>query len=136
MLQSPLLLFESSVFPITPDEDRETNPGIYGKALAGWLARELHGAGFAAGSVFAEDYGWCVPIASSARAMHVVCANGERPHDWQVFVFAEGGTLASVMARVRGARDTRAAALNEVFAAVKQTLASSPDVRNLREESP
>jgi hypothetical protein len=34
MKQTPLLAFESSAFAVIPGEDHETNPGIYGKALA------------------------------------------------------------------------------------------------------
>jgi hypothetical protein len=41
MKQTPLLEFESSAFPVIPGEDDETNPGIYGKALAQWLAEQL-----------------------------------------------------------------------------------------------
>ena len=44
MKQSPLLEFESSAFAVMPGEDEETNPGIYGKALAQWLADRLRAA--------------------------------------------------------------------------------------------
>ena len=64
MKQSPLLTFESSAFAVTPGEDEETNPGIFGKALAQWLAEQLRVAGFATGAVMAEDFGWCVPVES------------------------------------------------------------------------
>ena len=49
MTQSPLLEFESSAFLVAPGEDEETNPGIYGKALAQWLAEQLRAAGFSVG---------------------------------------------------------------------------------------
>jgi hypothetical protein len=65
MKQSPLLEFESSAFAVLPNEDNETNPGIYGKALAQWLANQLRAAGVPAGEVIAEDFGWCVPVESS-----------------------------------------------------------------------
>ena len=49
MKQTPLLAFESSAFAVIPGEDHETNPGIYGKALAQWLAGEPRAAGSAMG---------------------------------------------------------------------------------------
>ncbi|MGB8331154.1 MAG: hypothetical protein WCE62_13610 [Polyangiales bacterium] len=61
MKQSPLLTFESSAFAAIAGEDLETNPAIFGKALALWLAEQLRTAGFRAGDVVAEDFGWCVP---------------------------------------------------------------------------
>jgi hypothetical protein len=55
MTQSPLLEFESSAFAVVPGEDEKTNPGIYGKALAQWLAEQLRAAGFSVEDVIAED---------------------------------------------------------------------------------
>jgi hypothetical protein len=51
MRQSPLLEFESSAFAVIPVEDEQTNPGIYGKALAHWLVEQLRASGFPAGDV-------------------------------------------------------------------------------------
>jgi hypothetical protein len=78
MKQSPLPEFESSAFAVLPNEDNETNPGIYGKALAQWLANQLRAAGVPAGEVIAEDFGWCVPVESSPfrpvdTAVHGLC---------------------------------------------------------------
>ena len=117
MKQSPLLEFESSVFAPIPGEDEETNPGIYGKALAQWLAERLRAAGVAAGDVIAEDFGWCVPVAAGPHPLYVACASTETSDRWQVFVFAEGG----VMARLLG-RDTSAESVASLFAAVRRCL--------------
>jgi hypothetical protein len=82
MRQTPLLEFESSAFPVIPGEDEETNPRIYGKALARWLAEQLRAAGFCPGEVIAEDFGWCVPVNSEPHSLHVACAStGERPKE-------------------------------------------------------
>ena len=69
MKRSPLLEFESSVFAVVPGEDTETNPGIYGKALAQWLADQLREAGVRAGAVIAEDFGWCIPVESRPHSL-------------------------------------------------------------------
>lgn len=131
MKQSPLLLFESSAFAPIPGEDRETNPGVFGKALALWLAKQLTAAGFTPGEVFAEDFGWCVPVDSKRHALYVACANNDGASDqWMVFTFAEGGLLT----RLRG-KDTRTESVASLFAAVRRCLESSPSVHGLHEEA-
>jgi hypothetical protein len=130
MKQSPLLEFESSAFAIIPGEDDATNPGIYGKALASWLADQLRTAGLPAGSIIAEDFGWCVPIEAANHRLYVACASTEEePNNWRVFAFAEGGMVA----RFFGS-DDRATALASLYATVRGCLESRPDVRALREE--
>src|ERR1700755_958993 len=92
MKQSPLLDFMSSAFPIEPGEDERTNPGIFGKALANWLAEQLRAQGTAAQTIIAEDFGWCIPIESEPHRLYVACASTEDEQDhWGAFVFAEGG---------------------------------------------
>jgi hypothetical protein len=132
MKQTPLLEFESSAFAVIPGEDEETNPGIYGKALAQWLAEQLRAAGFLPGAVFAEDFGWCVPIASDAHSLYVVCAStGETPDQWRVFAFAVGG----LMDRPFG-NDQRATLLAPLFTAIRHCLESASIIHGLREEAP
>ncbi len=129
MKQSPLLEFESAAFAVTPGEER-TNPGIFGKALAEWIAQELRVHGVGNAEVIPEDFGWCVPLESNPHKLYVACASAEEaPNRWRVFVFAEGG----LMARALG-RDKSAESVATAFATVKQVLQSSPQVHGLREE--
>ena len=134
-MQSSMLEFDSSAFAIIPGEDEETNPQIYGKTLAQWLAEQLRATGIPAGDVFAEDFGWCVPVEATSHALYVVCASmgdesmGEQPTHWGVFAFAEGG----LWARLRG-KDTRAETLASLFATVRRCLESTPTILGLREE--
>ena len=131
MKQSPLLEFESSAFPVVPGEDEETNPGVYGKALARWLAEQLRAAGVPAGDVVPEDFGWCVRVEFEPHALYVACAStGEKPNQRRVFAFAEGG----VMARLLG-KDPSAESLASLFAAVRHCLESTATVRGLHEEA-
>jgi hypothetical protein len=131
MTQTRLLEFESSAFAVAPGEDDETNPGIYGRALAHWLADQLRATGFSVGDVIAEDFGWCVPVASKPHSLYVACAStGERPDQWRVFAFAEGGVMARLLWR-----DTRAESLASLFAALRRCLESAPTILNLREEA-
>ncbi len=130
MKQSPLLEFESTAFVVRPGEDERTNPGIFGKSLAEWLARQLRGKGFTPSEVIAEDFGWCVPLQSKPHKLYVSCASAEEtPNGWLVFVFAEGGLLSRMLGR-----DTSAQSVARAFAAVKEALQGSSQVRNLREQ--
>ena len=133
MTQSALLLFESNAFPIAPGEDEQTNPGIFGRALAEWVGDRLREQGLPAEAVIAEDFGWCVPVRLAPHAVYVACASGEESTDsgrWQLFVFAEGGLLQRLFGT-----DTRGEAIQSVFTAVRQALESSSGIRNLTEES-
>ena len=130
MKQSPLLVFECAEFAVVPGEDEQTNPGIYGKSLALWLAGQLRSAGFSAREIIAEDFGWCIPVDSNHHSLYVACAGtAEKQDQWRVFVFAEGGMIA----RFRG-EGTSAESLARLFAAVRRCVESAPDVRGLREE--
>jgi hypothetical protein len=130
MKQSPLLEFKSDAFAIGPGEDEATNPGIFGKALAEWLASELSFRGHAAGEVIAEDFGWCVPVESKPHALYVACASSdEQPDSWRVFAFAEGGLLGRVFGR-----DTRDEDVARLYGLVKAAITARVDVRDLSEE--
>jgi hypothetical protein len=128
MQQTSMLLFECTDFALMPGEEQETNPGIFGKSLARWLAEQLHGAGFPAGAVFAEDYGWCIPIGAKPRIVYVVC-HGNADQQWQVFAYAERRLLSRLFGQ------DNPALLGEVFTAIRQTLESAPTVHGLREEA-
>ena len=130
MKQSPLLHFESTAFAIRPGEDERTNPKLYGEALATWLAEQLRGRDLYAGEVFAEDFGWCVPVAVGQKGVHVICVNeDERTDRWQVSCFVERGFVDALLRR---SDDTDA--LTTVFVVVKDCLSNAPEVRGLIEE--
>jgi len=132
MRQSALLEFESTAFVVERGEDEHTNPGVFGKALASWLAEQLRSHGLRAGEVIAEDFGWCVPVESKPHSLYVACASAdEKPNHWQVFAFAEGGLVARLFGK-----DTSTQSVAALFATLKQVLQASPHVQGLREEAP
>lgn len=117
MMQSSHLEFESTAFNVADGEDEETNPGIYGKSLAIWLASQLQ---VSEEDVIAEDFGWCVPVKSSSHRLYVACSSeDDRKDRWRVFVFAEGGFVARLLGR-----DTRAADVASLFSRIKQNTGS------------
>lgn len=127
---SPFLAFASDAFPIEPDEDASTNPGIFGRALAGFIANALRADGLSPDGPIAEDFGWVLVLPATAGSLLVVCASeDESPRVWRVFVAAEGGWLA----RLRG-RDRRTEDVAALFARIRGILERSGRVTNLREE--
>ena len=66
--------FKSSRFEIEPGEDKEINPGVYGKQLADWLARKLHEVGYDVEAIN-EDWGRCIMCMRNPVWLWVGCAN-------------------------------------------------------------
>ena len=107
-------------------KNSDTNPGLFGKALARWLAQQLLARGFA------EDFGWCVPVESKPHSLYVACASAEeQPNQWRVFAFTEGGLVARLFGK-----DQSAESVAKLFAALKEVLQNAPHVQGLREEAP
>jgi hypothetical protein len=94
------ILARSSRFAIEPGEDEETNPGIYGRALAQWLATQLPAFGWRVKGCIAEDFGRLVEVEDPKFRLFVACASGHDGDDsWQAFTFAEGGGLLGAFAK-------------------------------------
>lgn len=64
--------FKSNLFEIEPGEDKETNPGCYGKILAEWLSGKFRELGYDT-DVIAEDFGWCVMCEHSDYLLWIGC---------------------------------------------------------------
>ncbi len=65
--------FRSTRFPIIRDEDLDTHPGIYGRALAHWLRKGLLDAGYPRARLQATPWGWCIVISRHPRCLWVGC---------------------------------------------------------------
>jgi hypothetical protein len=74
-----LYRFRSTLFPIDPREDDETNPFCYGRSLAGWLRSKLASLGHSPEEVIPEDFGWIVVLSRGSGMLWVGCVN-DRHH--------------------------------------------------------
>ena len=127
-MHSPVLMFQSSRFQVVPDEDELTNPGIFGRNLAEWMAAELPTHGYhALGEVIPEDFAWCVPVEAEDCELYVACSNAE--DGWQAYVFADCG----LMERLAG-RDHRSNAVAGLYSAVRSILEEAPGINYLHIE--
>jgi len=124
---SDRVTFRSSAFPVEPGEDGETNPGIYGRSLASWVARQLQGRGVPVEGTIAEDFGRCVLVKRKPFMLWVGCASldGRKDH-WQMFIALERGFIG----RFWGGRDAERALaqLREHFRAMLGEIPGGSDV--------
>ena len=130
MPQGPILTFESVAFPVAKGEDEETNPGIFGRSLAEWLSKQLKQRGVPTTGVIAEDFGWCVAVASDADKLYVACSSAnDSETSWQVFAFSDSGLFKRFLGKNKSSE-----ALGELHRTVKQILGENPAVRALQED--
>jgi hypothetical protein len=127
MEKSPAVSFTSSQFPVEPNEDEDTNPGIYGRALACWLAEQLAARGVATKEVVAEDWGLCVVTQTRPVRVNIAVANVEGSSTrWQMFAFVERGLFQ--LAKTPAELQQELATMREHLAAI---VGSIPDVRDV-----
>lgn len=93
--------FRTPFFQPIPGEDAQTNPGIYGKALAQWLADALSARGIAIEGMIAEDFGWVVMVSREPCRLWYGCSNVEgSPGTWTIFPVAEPSVVQRLLRRV------------------------------------
>ncbi|WP_247305466.1 hypothetical protein [Ralstonia pseudosolanacearum] len=95
------VVFRTPFFQPIDGEDRETNPGVYGKALARWLTEALAARGVTAHDVIPEDFGWVVMVSRDPCLLWYGCGNVEGSTDtWAIFPVAEPSVLQRLFHRV------------------------------------
>lgn len=80
------LEFRSPEFPAYPGEEDEINPGIFGRRLAEFLRDSLDRMGREPGEIYAEDWGWVVPLHHDAFPLWIGCAIYDPPDCFLVFI--------------------------------------------------
>ena len=129
-MRTPQVWFTSSDFPIEPGEDDETNPGIYGRVLAEWMASQLAARGIETGAVLAEDWGWIFDARVGEARLGVGCANESGSESrWSCILMSSELPLVGLFRRARTRRG-----LVLLRAEVEAVLAAS-DVRDVEWES-
>lgn len=118
-------------FPILPGEDEETNPGLFGQALADWIADGLRVRGISVDKVLAEDFGWLVMVSGEPFRLFVACVSTSEPHqtvdEWQAFVRAEPGLIQRLFKKVNTVPATQ-----RVCDALAEMLDADPDIHDIR----
>ena|SRR6266496_2245036 len=122
--------FRSDKFPPCEGEEKQINPGRWGKRLADFLVSGLKPHGFDVEEPFAEDWGWVVPITNERFRLWIGCGNYEEYPEGDGFLcFIE--PHKPVVRRWFRKIDTteRVIALQ---AAMQRLLSSEPSIRDIR----
>ena len=99
-MNTPEVTFRTAFFQPVPGEENETNPGIYGKALATWFAENLKARNSPFEEVIPEDWGWVVLVQRKPFMLWVGCGNTDGSRDeWRAFPIAERTLLQRMLGR-------------------------------------
>lgn len=99
---------KSSMFSVETGEDQETNPRIYGRQFADWLASELRERGYPLAHAVAMDWGRCVICAEKPLRLWIGCGNVvgtiDNTHDtssavWHCFPMVEPSLVQRLFSR-------------------------------------
>ena len=138
-MQSEGLWIESALFQPEPGEDAETNPGVFGKKFAEWIATSLRGSGYTT-EVVPEDWGWCVVCARKPFLLWVGCGNVVQEHGdsgasdtsvvntWHCFTVAEIPFWKRLFGRIDPSR-----AISKLEAQIKANLVAEPGIKLVAE---
>lgn len=126
-MSAPQVWVNTSFFRVDPGEDEHTNPVIYGRAFANWLAEKLKARGEPVQEVLSEDWGWCVMLTRKPFALWVGCSNrAGQTDEWGAFVVAEPNILARLLGRV----DTKPA-VDRVQKTLLEVMHEIPDAKKV-----
>jgi hypothetical protein len=86
--------FTSDAFQPKEPEEKQVNPGIYGKELAAWLSQALSLRGIVVTDPIGEDWGWLCIHKDGNTNVWIGCSNmmdpdeghTAQPVDWSIFV--------------------------------------------------
>lgn len=119
--------FRSSKFPPYDGEEDQINPGLWGKRLAEYLAKNLDNKGIVTQEMIAEDWGWYVPMQIDGIKLAICCGhqNGE---DDEFLCFTDPGK--PVVKKLFRKTDITPQ-LTRLTEALNQILSADPEVRNI-----
>lgn len=120
--------FRTSKFPIDEGEQNEVNPGRFGKRLAEYIQRELPRWGVKTGEIFAEDWGWVVPLENESFDMWIGCGNYEEYPDGFLCFIEPGKPFIRQLVR----KIDTSSAVAEVAQALDEMLNSDADINGVR----
>lgn len=121
--------FRSAKFPAYPGEEEEVNPDLWGKRLAEYLHQKLREQGIGTKEVFAEDWGWTIPIRHEAFPTWVGCGHyQEYPDGYLVFIEPSKPTIRkSLFKKIDTTSD-----VEKVADAIDRILKSDPNIHDIR----
>ena len=119
--------FRTSKFPPYEGEEKQINPGLWGKRLAEYLVQKLAERGIETGEMVAEDWGWYLPVPNDGFPLALCCGHQDGDAD-QFLCFTEPSTpvVKRLFKRVDASPQ-----LTRLTEALRQVLACDPEVREV-----
>ena len=107
-MNGPCHVIKTTAFTIEPGEDAETNPGVFGRSLATYVAEQMRARGESVEGLIAEDFGWCVMLRRKPFMLWIACSNRDgRTDEWIAFAVAEGGLINKLLGKVNPSHEVR-----------------------------
>ncbi len=119
--------FETDHFRPEPEEEKQTNPGRYGRSLARWLSEQLRARGVEVEGIISEDWGWAVMVSRKPFLLWLGCGNVEgSTTEWMVWPVAEVSLFRRFVKRI----DTTPA-VDRLWQHVREWVPTVPGVKNI-----
>ena len=119
--------FRSSKFPPYDGEEEEINPGLWGKRLTEYLAKELAERGIESEEMAIEDWGCYLPIRNDGFRLALCCGHQDGDDD-QFLVFTDPSS-PKVKKWFRTIDAT--AQLTRLLGALHDILDADPEIRDV-----
>ncbi len=121
--------FRSGKFPACEGEEEQINPGLWGKRLAEYLQQKLRAESVDVGEIYAEDWGWAIPIKNNEPFATWIGCGHQDGEDDEFLCFIEPSKPA--IRRLFRKIDTFQA-IGRLAAALDKILTSDPEIRDVR----
>lgn len=120
--------FRSAKFPAYDGEEEQVNPDLWGKRLAEYLSQGLRAAGVQTGEIYAEDWGWGIPLPHDAFPMWIGCGRyQEYPDGYLVFIEPSKPVIRKFLKKIDTSVD-----VGRVADALDKILTSDTEIRDVR----
>ena len=120
--------FKSNAFPAYPDEERQINPGRWGKKLAEYLKIKIENYGFRTKNIIAEDWGWEIPIENDKFTFFVGCGNYEEyENGFLVFISPDKPFIRKLFKKISTIED-----VSKLSQALDEILRSNKDISDVK----
>jgi hypothetical protein len=119
--------FRSKKFPPYEGEEKQINPGLWGKRLAEYLVQKLSEQGIQTDPIIAEDWGWYIPIPNEEFRLAICCGH-QNGDDDEFLCFTDPSTpkVKKFFKKIDATPQ-----LTRITTALQHILSSDPEITNV-----